>query len=79
MNKIIEFVEEWQKNNDKDFKTLPIDEHSKLIFNFGNRIYEFIFSNNCLRDKCKEELSNDIISEFTYIVDQEDGFTFYKI
>lgn len=72
------YIKNWQKENDSDFKSLPIDNHSKLIFNHKNEIIVFIFSNKTLRDKCKRSIPLNLTADYDLIVDQEDGFTYYK-
>lgn len=78
LNKIINYISNWQLENDSEFKPVPTDNHSKLIFNYKNKIFTFIFSNQELRDKCKDSLSLEI--SYNYIIsNDEDGITFYDI
>ena len=42
--KLIEYITNWQKENDSEFKLIPVDDHSAMIFNMGNQEFKFIFS-----------------------------------
>lgn len=75
--KIIEYINDWQKEHDFDFKLLPIDEHSSLIFNHENQIYRFIFSNKYKRDECRLNIPLELIEHYDYMIEQEEGFTYY--
>lgn len=75
--KIIDYIINWQQENDSEFKTLPIDEHSHLVFNHKNQIYRFIFSNKHKRDMCRLSIPRELINDYHYMIEQEDGFTFY--
>lgn len=77
--KIIKFITNWQNVNDKDFKNLPVDELSSLIFNYKNQIYKFIFSNKYIRQQCISSIPQNLLFEYEYMIEQEDGFTYYKI
>lgn len=78
IEKIAEFIRNWQNKNDLEFTPIPIDNHSALIFNNGNRIYKFMFSNKHKRDNCKSEIPKEYLSHYDCMIEQEDGFTFYK-
>lgn len=71
------FIKNWQNENDKDFKTLPIDNHSSLIFNHENEIHEFIFSNKDLRLKCQSKIPKKLLLNYIQIIEQEKGMTYY--
>lgn len=75
--KIIEYIVNWQNEYDSEFKTIPIDEHSHLIFNHKNQIYRFIFSNKYKRDRCRLNIPMDLMNNYHYMIEQEDGFTYY--
>ena len=75
--KLIDYINKWQKENDNNFKILPIDEHSYLIFNHKNQIYKFAFSNKHKRDECRLNIPLDILEDYCYMMEQEDGFTYY--
>lgn len=75
--KIIEYIINWQKENDSDFKTVPIDEHSHLVFNHKNQIYRFIFSDKYKRDGCRLNIPRELMTNYPYMLEQEDGFTYY--
>ena len=75
--KIIEYIDTWQKQNDFNFKVLPIDEHSHLIFNYKNQIYDFVFSNKIKREKCRLSIPQELLNDCQYMIEQEMGFTFY--
>ena len=77
--KLRNFIKNWQKQNDKNFKLLPNDEHSKLIFHHNNEIIEFIFSTSILRDKCMRSIPKDFLNQYNYMINQENGMTYYKI
>lgn len=81
MNKILKEILDFQKIYDYNFKVLPTDNHSKLILDYGYCKLEFIFSNEILRTKCIQHLNNmiDLMSYFDFIIDQEDGLTYYKL
>lgn len=74
---IIKYIDIWQKENDLEFKTLPIDDHSHLVFNHGRHIYRFIFSSKQKRDECVLHIPKELIEEYQYIIEQEDGLTYY--
>lgn len=76
---LIEYINSWQKENDIDFKVLPIDEHSHLIFNYKNQIYDFIFSNKIKREKCRLSIPQKLLDNYQYAIEQENGFTFYYL
>ena len=44
MNSICEYINNWQKENDAEFKPIPTDLHAKLILYNLNVIITFIFS-----------------------------------
>ena len=75
--KIIKYITKWQRENDFDFKTLPIDEHYYLIFNHESQIYKFVFSNKYKRDECRLSIPLELIEPYQYMIEQEDGFTYY--
>lgn len=75
--KIIEYIVNWQNEHDSEFKTIPIDEHSHLIFNHKNQIYRFIFSNKYKRERCRLNIPMDLMNNYHYMIEQEDGFTYY--
>ena len=75
--KIIEHINNWQKENDLDFQTIPNDEHSSLIFHHKNQIYKFIFSTESKRDKCRLNIPYELLDNYHYMIEQEDGFTYY--
>ena len=77
--KIIKYIRAWQNDNDKDFKMLPNDEHACLIFNHKNQIYKFVFSNKYKRDKCRLSIPIDLQMSYDYMIEQEDGFTYYVL
>lgn len=74
---IIKYINAWQKNNDVDFKSIPIDNHSYLIFNHKNQIYRFIFSNDNMRNICRASIPQKLLNNYDYMIEQEDGFTYY--
>lgn len=74
---IIKFISDWQNEYDNDFKPIPIDEQSTLIFNCKNQIYKFIFSDVYKRNKCRAAIPRKLMTDFTYMIEQEDGFTYY--
>lgn len=75
---LIKFINEWQNEYDSEFKPIPIDNHSCLIFNYKNKNFKFIFSNEQLRNKCKDSIPLILLSDFLQIIEQEDGITFYS-
>lgn len=75
--KIIEFITKWQQENDSDFKVVPNDNHSSLVFNHKNQIYKFTFSTQIKRDRCRLNIPNELMNNYQYMVEQEDGFTYY--
>ena len=77
MFEIIKFITDWQNKNDKTFKPVPIDTQSLIIFHFGNQIFNFVFSNETLRDKCNSDIPDKLLDDFPYIMDQENGLTYY--
>ena len=77
ITKIIDYISKWQKENDFNFKVLPNDEHSSLVFNHKNQIYRFIFSNKFKRDKCRLSIPKELQINYDYMIEQEDGFTYY--
>lgn len=76
--KIIEYIINWQQENDSDFKTVPTDNHSSLIFNHENQIYKFIFSDKHTRDMCRISIPQELMKDYHYMIEQEEGFTFYS-
>ena len=76
-NKLREFIKNWQNENDKDFKTLPVDKHSSLIFNHENEINEFVFSNERLRLSCQNNIPQELLKDYVHIINQEKGITYY--
>lgn len=74
---IIKFINNWQNTNDENFKTLPNDEHSYLVFNHKNQIFRFVFSNKYKRDKCRRDIPLNLLNNYDYFIEQEDGFTYY--
>ena len=77
IKEIIDYISNWQSENDKDFKTLPIDNHSSIIINMGNKEFKFIFSNKYKRDECRINMPIEYLEKFSYMIEQENGFTFY--
>ena len=77
--KIITYVYDWQSKHDKDFQSLPVDSHSALIFNHENQIYKFLFSNKHKRDECRLTIPFELIENYNYMIEQEDGFTYYLL
>lgn len=65
------YIDNYQKNNDITFSSLPIDNHCKLIFNFKNQILEFIFSNSILRDDCLLNIPEEYMSQMFIRKDDE--------
>lgn len=80
LEKIISYIKRWQKENDKEFKPLPTDDHEAIIFNInGQQIYKFIFSDRYKRDECRLSIPQEYFSDIFFImIDQEEGFTFYQ-
>lgn len=78
MIQIINFITDWQELNDKDFTPVPIDNHESLIFDLGNKKFYFTFSNKTLRDKCNSEIPLELLDNFSYVINQENGLTYYK-
>ena len=76
---IINLIVNWQKENDEDFKPIPIDEHYYIELNNKNNIFTFIFSNKRLRDKCKSFITINAMNYFTYIHEDDKRFTYFKI
>ena len=76
---IIKFISLWQIENDSDFTVLPNDDHSSLIFNHKNQIYKFVFSNKHKRELCRLRIPHELLNEYKFMIEQEDGFTYYSI
>ena len=76
--KLIEYITNWQKENDFEFKLIPIDGHSAMIFNMGNQEFKFIFSSKYKATECRMSIPSELLEDFVYIIDQEDGLTLYK-
>lgn len=81
MNDLLEKIINFQYKYDSDFKLLPIDNHSALIFNYGSYELKFIFSNENIRKQCINHLNEqyDLNDIFDYFIEQEDGLTYYKL
>lgn len=79
MNKLIEFISQWQIENDSEFLPLPVDEHSSIIFNFKNHIHKFIFSNESKRNACKDAIPIELLSQFSYFSETDEGLTYYVL
>lgn len=77
--KIINYINDWQLKNDNEFKIIPNDNHSYLIFNHKNQIYKFVFSNKYKRNKCVSTIPIELLENYSYIMEQEDGLTYYLI
>lgn len=75
---LISYIINWQNENDSEFKPLPVDEHSALIFNDENRIFKFIFSSKFKMSECKASIPHELIKDFQFFINQEEGFTYYK-
>ena len=76
---LVKKIQEWQQEHDENYSNVPIDNHSYLIFNCNNCIFKFIFSNELLKNQCRNAFGLDIMEIFDYMVDQEDGFTYYLL
>lgn len=76
---IIKFIINWQIENDSEFTVLPNDEHSTLIFNHKNQIYKFIFSNKHKREMCRLRIPHELLNQYQFMIEQEDGFTYYLL
>lgn len=76
MNSICEYINNWQKENDTEFKPIPTDLHAKLVLNNLNVIVTFIFSTKNKMHECINSINDDILN-FDYILEQEDGLTYY--
>ena len=72
------YVHNWQLEYDKNYSILPIDEHAKLIFHNGREIITFDFSDKYLMGECRLSIPLDLLKDFPYMIDQEDGFTYYS-
>ena len=69
---IINYIIDWQNENDKEFKPVPIDDHSKIIFNINNQqIYSFTFSSRFQRRVCYYSIPVELLEEFNYIEEQD--------
>ncbi len=82
MEELFQNIRKFQNKYDSNFKTLPVDNHSALIFNFGTYVVKFIFSTKELRRRCLENISNNstvLYDYFEYVIEQEDGLTYYKL
>lgn len=77
--KLINYIINFQKENDPNWTPLPVDEHSNLIFVQDNFKCSFEFSNSIIRDNCRLSIPLSLLKDYSYFVDQEDGFTYYKI
>lgn len=76
---IIKFITNWQIENDSEFTVLPNDKHSVLIFNHKNQIYKFIFSNKHKREMCRLRIPHELLNQYQFMIEQEDGFTYYLL
>ena len=77
-NDIRNTIINWQKENDNEFKAVPNDEHSALIFNhYGQEIIKFIFSNKEKRELCRRAIHMKIEDKYHLYLEQEEGFTYY--
>ena len=76
---IIKFITNWQIENDSEFTVLPNDEHSALIFNHKNQIYKFIFSNKHKREMCRLRIPHELLNQYQFMIEHEDGFTYYLL
>lgn len=76
---LIKKIKEWQTTHDAEYSNVPVDNHSYLILNANNLIFKFVFSNELLRNQCKNAFNSELLSIFSYMVDQEEGFTYYLI
>ena len=77
--KLRNYIKRWQKDNDLNFKAIPIDNHSYLIFNHYNETVSFIFSNKYLRDECRLSIPIELLKDYTYINENDNQITFYNI
>lgn len=78
MHDIINYINKWQNINDSDFKVIPTDNHFAMVFNLGNQEYKFIFSSKTKQRECQMSIPNELLTDFTYLIEQEEGLTFYK-
>lgn len=75
---ICNFINNYQKEFDIDFKCIPIDEHEYITLNIKNVIIKFIFSNKLLQMNCISQIPQELLSNVKMVSQQEDtGYTIY--
>ena len=77
-NELRTYIRSWQIKYDKDFKPLPIDEHSSLVFNHKNEIIKFVFSNERIREECRASIPSEYLAHYQYVVEQINEFIYYS-
>lgn len=78
MYDVIDYINKWQMTNDSEFKVIPTDNHFAMIFNLGNQEYKFIFSSKAKQRECQMSIPNELLTDFIYLIEQEEGLTFYN-
>lgn len=72
------FIIDYQKMYDKDFKCIPIDNHKLITIDIKNKIFQFKFSNEQIQLNCISKLPIKYLHNLKYIVNQENtGYTLY--
>lgn len=72
------YIKQWQIENDSNYSILPIDDHKKLIFHNGREIISFDFSDKYLMEECRFSIPRELLKDYIYMIDQEDGFIYYS-
>jgi len=60
ISQIRNYIKQYQKEHDKDFQCLPIDNHASLTLNNKNETLKFIFSNINIMNDCERDMSQII-------------------